>query len=194
MQGCCCVRFWHGGDARWIAVPSTDSVHGGNHSQSSHIAGATRQKILARRVTCCGGVGRETEAIGKIGLQKALDAVQVFENELVARVQLDTGFSVNAFRVEFRTQSAFRPRAVAAGFPRPADFALFDSQSQLHAGPMGLRVAPYRNGCAPAWIVYGIRAGPLLCAWARLAIAGGCVAVRVGGDGSIVGHLPVGAR
>ena len=37
-------------------------------------------------------------------LQKALNAVQPFEDQLVARVKLDSGFSVDAFCTQLRAE------------------------------------------------------------------------------------------
>jgi hypothetical protein len=57
---------------------------------------------------CCQG-----EGTGKIRLQKTFDAIQMFQDQLVASVQLDAWFPVDAFCIELRAESAFWPRAIA---------------------------------------------------------------------------------
>ena len=59
-----------------------------------------------------------------VDLQKALNAVQPFEDQLVARVKLDSGFSVDAFRTQLRAELTLRLGAFTSRFPRTAYLAL----------------------------------------------------------------------
>lgn len=57
-------------------------------------------------------------------LQQALDAVQALQDQLVAGVELDPRLAVDALGAELGAELAFRLRAVAPGFPGPADLTL----------------------------------------------------------------------
>lgn len=134
MQGCRGVRLGHGRYVGGIGVPRAHPIHGRDQSQSSHVAVAAGEEVLAGGVARGGRVGRNAEAIGKIVLEKAFDAVQVLEDELVAGVQFDSGFSVDALGVELGAKPALWPRAIATRFPRPAYFALRDWSVSMFSG------------------------------------------------------------
>jgi hypothetical protein len=57
-------------------------------------------------------------------LQEPFDPAQALQDELVASVELDAWFAVDAFRAELRAQPAARLSTVATGFPSAADLAL----------------------------------------------------------------------
>lgn len=64
------------------------------------------------------------EGTGEARLQKTFNTVEMFQDQLVASIQLDSWFPVDAFCVEFCTKPALWSCAVAARFPGPAYFAL----------------------------------------------------------------------
>lgn len=94
--------------------PCADAVDRLNHAEMGYIAATAGEKIFAGRVAGCGRVGREREVTGKTGLEQAFDAVQVFQNELVACVKLDAGFAVDAFCVELCAKPALWPGSITS--------------------------------------------------------------------------------
>lgn len=125
------VGLGHGGNVGRCAIPSADAVDWWNHSQSGHPARTSSQKVIAGGIAGCRRVSGQVEAVCEIRLKKAFYPVQVLENQLVAGVELDTGFAVDALGVELGAKPALGTGAVAARFPRPADFALYGGQFKM---------------------------------------------------------------
>jgi hypothetical protein len=71
-------------------------------------------------------VRRQRVPVGQTVLNEAFDAVQVFENQLVASIELDSWFPVDALCVEFSTKPALWSVAITPRFPGSANLTLPD--------------------------------------------------------------------
>lgn len=93
--------------------PRANAVDWLDHAQVGHMAVAASEEVFTRSVACGRRMRCQREGTGKIRLQKTFDAIQMFQDQLVASVQLDARFPVNAFCIELRAKPAFWPCAVA---------------------------------------------------------------------------------
>ncbi len=80
-------------------------------------------------VLTCGVTGGrrmsgQRKCAGETCLQKTFNTIEMFQDQLVASVQLDTRFSVDAFCVELRTKPALWPCAVTSRLPGSTYLAL----------------------------------------------------------------------
>lgn len=85
------------------------------------------------------------------GLQQSFDPGQSLEDHLVAGVELDARFSVDAFHIKISAEVTPRPGAVASRLPQAADLALPYSK-QLSKGR---RREDTHCDCGPPSAVFG---------------------------------------
>ena len=57
-------------------------------------------------------------------MKEIFDPRKMFEDQFVTSIELDAGFSIDAFCIEFNTQSALRTGAITARFARATYFTL----------------------------------------------------------------------
>lgn len=112
------MDFWHGGDVGGVRRPRPEPV------EREHAHGSTRtathQHIFAGAVAGGGRAACQAakDAVGllvsDVSAQKALDAVQVLEYQLVAGIELDARLAVYTLGIELGAEPALWAVAVAA--------------------------------------------------------------------------------
>jgi len=99
----------------WCVAPGTEAIHNGALGQNQGFINGARG--VCRGIT-------QGAACSPIGLEKRLDSSQSLQNKLVARIELDAWFTIDAFGTKLGAQPALGARAVASRFSRSAYFAL----------------------------------------------------------------------